>query len=500
MVEAIHHSPDKQLPQVEGEEGQKLFHTVSFYRSQRPNVTTTPYQKIVRNAAPMSAHNEADEDEEHKRKEKLQREIRKLQGEAEEERQRMEQASKALNFCVSQGEFEGSAERVEGERLLLEATHKYAAVMAEVKKLTTDGALGDKAPGKASKGSISFSGLALPLKPDFVRMLRETDDDAIHYFIMLIKNRSRVVATQMMSTDDKNIRRSGKVAFSNMINLRDLDYDFQISLEVYGLQTRKEYLSHDVKYHIKKDKSMFNLTPLKMLKKQDSSNMTPGGRRHQNPVNTKTIRKPAFGMVGYAIINIQTLKNRAFNLDKVPPMSPLDGGLEMTLTITSENRVEQTGFLTLFNDVNGYGDWCRRWCRLSGNSLYFWKYPEDEGKKEAVSERISLDRCVNETVELAPKEVCSRMNTLLLDTRRQYRQGDKNSLTVKTDVRRGETTLRHLLSADTRDERLGWGKVINEALDNIRAWDPAALRPRKDNSGSSIGSATTTSSGSTDIW
>lgn len=369
-MEAIRHSPGKELPQVEGEEGHKLFHTVSFYRSQRPNVTTTPYQKIVRNAMTAVPEEESGESEEGKRKERLQREIRKLQAEAEEERQRMEQASKALNFCVSQGEFEGSSERVEGERLLLEATHKYAAVTAEIKRLATDGALGDKAaPGKAaSKGSISFSGLALPLKADFVRMLRETDDDAIHYFIMLIKNRSRVVATQMMSTDDRNIRRSGKVTFSNMINLRELDYDFQISLEVYGLQTRKEYLSHDVKYHIKKDKSVFNLTPLKMLKKQDSSSVTPGGGRRQNPVNSKTIRKPAFGMVGFAIINIQTLKNRAFNLDKVPPMSPLDGGLEMTLTITSENRVEQTGFLTLFSDVNGYGDWCRRWCRLSGTN------------------------------------------------------------------------------------------------------------------------------------
>jgi hypothetical protein len=38
--------------------------------------------------------------------------IRKLVEEAEEQKQRMEQASKALNFCISQDEFEGSAERV----------------------------------------------------------------------------------------------------------------------------------------------------------------------------------------------------------------------------------------------------------------------------------------------------------------------------------------------------------------------------------------------------
>ena len=56
-------------------------------------------------------------------------------------------------------------------------------------------------------------------------------------------------------------------------------------------------------------------------------------------MNSNTIRRPAFGMVGYAVINIQTLKQRAFVLEKVPDMSPLEGGLEMTLTIHSESRV-----------------------------------------------------------------------------------------------------------------------------------------------------------------
>ncbi len=218
-------------------------------------------------------------------------------------------------------------------------------------------------------------------------------------------------------------------------------------MEVYGLQTRREHLPHDVKYHIRKEKSMFNLTPLKMLKKQESH--TPS--RHQNPVNSKTIRRPAFGMVGYALINIQTLKQRAFTLDKVPPMSPLEGGLEMTLTIHSESKVgcvsflsygrtwakrqiffqiEQRGFLTFFTDANGYGDWCRRWCRLSGNALHFWKYPEDEQSKTEPSERICLASCVTDEVQLAPREISSRMNTFMLETKRPWRQGDKDSLVM----------------------------------------------------------------------
>ena len=58
--------------------------------------------------------------------EDLQLKIRKLQDESDEERQRMEQASKALNFCVSQDEFEGSSERVRRSTLLI-ATRESAS-------------------------------------------------------------------------------------------------------------------------------------------------------------------------------------------------------------------------------------------------------------------------------------------------------------------------------------------------------------------------------------
>ena len=78
-----------------------------------------------------------------------------FQDQAEEERQRMEQASKALNFCVSQSDFEGSSERVEGERLLLESSHKYYACMQEIRRLSTDGALGKASPKKKMR-SKSF--------------------------------------------------------------------------------------------------------------------------------------------------------------------------------------------------------------------------------------------------------------------------------------------------------------------------------------------------------
>ena len=36
---------------------------------------------------------------------------------------------------------------------------------------------------------------------------------------------------------------------------------------------------------------------------------------------------------------------------------------------------------------------------------------------------------------------------------------------------------RHLLSADTKDERVHWCSQVNAALTDMRAWDPEAMRP-----------------------
>ena len=69
------------------------------------------------------------------------------------------QASQALNLCRSTKEFFGSSEQVpfqlfsifssikmnlqvEGERLLLEASHKRAAALTEIQALKTEGGIG----------------------------------------------------------------------------------------------------------------------------------------------------------------------------------------------------------------------------------------------------------------------------------------------------------------------------------------------------------------------
>jgi actin-binding protein anillin len=53
----------------------------------------------------------------------------------------------------------------------------------------------------------------------------------------------------------------------------------------------------------------------------------------------------------------------------------------MKLSCKLNLDTEMRGFLTMFDDISGYGAWHRRWCVLEGSQLSYWKYPDDEKKK-----------------------------------------------------------------------------------------------------------------------
>jgi len=326
--------------------------------------------------------------------------------------------------------------------------------------------------------------------------LKSGDNDFVHHFVCLVKCGGQVIPTQMVSTVDGLA--GAELNFPNLINLRDLNKGFEIQLEVYGLQTRREILQHEEKYHIRKEKSLFHLTPKLKMNKQESRLTRPSV---SSPGGPQAVRTSSFAMVGNSIITMDSIQRKDHNLEKVPAVSPLEGSIRFKLTVTSESQVTERGFLTMFDDVSGFGAWHRRWFHLSGNTLAYWKYPDDENKQAPMGS-IDLGRLVTESVELCPRDICSRMHTMLLETSRPAKKDDQESLIV---VRQGPNTIiRHLLSADSREERLSWSHVLNQAISNLRAWDPQ-YRPRG-NSMCSVDTVSTVSdldavsSCSTEIW
>lgn len=100
-----------------------------------------------------------------------------------------------------------------------------------------------------------------------------------------------------------------------------------------------------------------------------------------SPAKSNTIRSSSFGLVGCAKITTESLRRREWILENVPVASPIVGTLLLKIQCHSEAVMEQRGFLTVFEDVAGFGAWHRRWCRLTNYQLMFWRYPDDEKRK-----------------------------------------------------------------------------------------------------------------------
>ena len=405
MIVAGSPAAEGQRVEVEGEEG-GLLHTVSFYRAQRP--ASTPVQRIV--LEPRLEERVVQESPRATISQKIQR----LKLEADTQMPKIQQTSQALNLCRATKEFFGSSEQVEAERLLLEASHKRAAALTEIQKLKTEGGLGADPRQEAStvRGTVSLCGITLRLKQDFVKQVRSGEaGDFVHFFLCLVKSAGQVIPTTMVSTADGLDGHS--LHFPNLINFRELSKDFAIHMEVYGLQTRKEVLAHEAKYHIGAPKPglLATLTPKMKFSKTESKLARPAV---SSPGGPQAVRTSSFAMVGQAVITLGSLAETSWRLASVPPISPLEGTVNFTLNAHSESQITHRGFLTMFHDVSGSGAWRRWWMVVEGSGLSYWTYPEDEARKEPVG-WIDLAQCSSSSVALAPRCVVVVLVVVVVD-------------------------------------------------------------------------------------
>ncbi|XP_011311247.1 actin-binding protein anillin isoform X2 [Fopius arisanus] len=447
---------------VEGDAKLPLMHSVSFYRRQQSQTPKTPVRTVSR----VVDHQESDHRVYNDQEAVLvQEKLKRLKDEVCKQNTIIGQSSQALNLCTATVEFSGSREQVEGERLLLVATHRRQAAHNEIQRLKVEGTLRPSIPGASEvqeSGSLTISAITLPLKKDEIRNL---DVDIRLHFLCLIKHLDTVIATQVVQAEpgDSCIR------FPSTLKLEDLYSDFKINVEVYSLETRAEILPHEVKYHIHgghcggSSAKKAGKTPKKFLK-QESRLVMPSV---QSPAGPNAVRSPAFILTGYVVFSLKEVSRQQFTLNKVPRNSVLEGKLQMHVGCELSVGVEHRGFLTMFEDVSGFGAWHRRWCLLKGDTLSYWKYPDDERKKTPIGS-LELQGVSTGNVGVVSRDICARPHTFLLETVREAQSGDVESLTL---VRSGaSTTIRHLISADTKEERLEWCSKLNQTLNLIRAW------------------------------
>ncbi|KQS70940.1 anillin isoform X1 [Drosophila erecta] len=471
-----------------------LVHTVSFYRRQQSanSSNSTPVRKICREqqvmrsalagdchakhrleydspqqvdyaAAATDIVDQTDEDDEEMQNARevndasqAQDKIKKLLSEVCKQQQVIGQASQALNLCAATVEFSGSTESVEGERYLLLATHRRQACLDEVQRLRVENSIRPVGAPK-EKGLLTVKDITIPLRQEYVRKMASNNING-HHLVCLLKYNEHVLATKTVPTMPGLL----SVKFPDVLQLNNVYADFRITLEIYGMLAQRDQLPHELKYHINLNKKGGIKTP----KKKGGENrlvMPPV----QSPAGPHVVRTPQLVQYGFAIFSLREIQRTTWTLTQVLGVSPLEGVVHMKVNCELSVSVEYKGFLTMFEDISGFGAWHRRWCYLNGSVINYWKYPDDEKRKTPMGS-IDLNACSSQKVTTAPRDICARLNTMLLECERQALETDQESLIIVPNGR--TTTVRHLLSADTKEEREEWCAYLNKALTLLRAW------------------------------
>ncbi|XP_030407219.1 anillin isoform X2 [Gopherus evgoodei] len=455
-------------------EDHNLLYSIDAYRSQRFKETDRPSikQVIVRKedvASKLAVKRNGTSDQVN-----IKQKMQELNNEISLQQTVIHQASQALNCCIDEEHGKGSQEEAEAERLLLLATEKRKALLEELNKLKNEGPQGKKNKAAStprefapSRGSVTLSEMRLPLKADFVCSTVQKPEATNYYYIILLRSGAEnMVATPVAST--ANSLNGDALTFTTTFTLQDVSNDFEINVEVYHLVQRKDGTGTTDKR--KKTNKSKVITPKRLLTSITTKSilLTPV---MASPSGPNAVRTSNFVLVGSHKISLSSIGNSKFTLDKVPFLSPLEGHIHLKLKCQVDSFVEEKGFLTMFEDVSGFGAWHRRWCVLSGNCISYWTYPDDEKRKHPMG-RINLANCTNRQIEPANREFCARPNTFELITVRPQREDDKETL-----VSQCKDTLcvtKNWLSADTKEERNLWMQKLNQVLVDLRMWQPDA--------------------------
>jgi hypothetical protein len=95
--------------------------------------------------------------------------------------------------------------------------------------------------------------IEVQLKREFFS--KAMNGDTVYHFICLAKYHSQLEASSLISIGNgvsSSKIQGGVLHFPNSFTMGGLEPDFQVKLEIYVLQTMKEFLPHEAKYHIKK--------------------------------------------------------------------------------------------------------------------------------------------------------------------------------------------------------------------------------------------------------
>lgn len=389
------------------------------------------------------------------------------------------QASQALNMSLYNEDRRGSPEIVEGERLLLLASERKTACLDEVEKLKRGS--GRNVAAKPSHDGacppchtdLVLSGIKIPLNEDFLLALRggRMDLGVFHFAVLIQYSPTQIHSTKVRCTYDELSRNF--LTFKEKIELKNVPHDFILTVKVYGMHTKRgsDSSSRGKKQQTKDSpglmKNVFSsLTPRRRATSADDS---PVRGSSPKPV----FRTTSFTPCGSTKINMALIKSAKHVLAQVPKNCPIEGFVELHIDCQPQFTASARGFLTILEEVGDYTAWNRRWCVMQGDSVTFWRFPDEETTKPSIG-GIDLTSCVNASVDMIPRHECSRPNTFELIVKRPLTKTDSPSLLAT--IIGNEVHIKSWLSADNKDDKLAWMETLNRQLSDSKAWSATKQR------------------------
>lgn len=125
------------------------------------------------------------------------------------------------------------------------------------------------------------------------------------------------------------------------------------------------------------------------------------------------------------------------------PQIALSGRVELRLP-----KLQHAGYLNVQDaDPKKQHNWNRRWCTLDGLCLCVWQHEHNLSEQPPLL-ALQLERCQQEQLDVAPRELCARARSFLLQC-------------IDSQA---------FFAADTQPELAEWLCQLNEALAFARRW------------------------------
>ncbi|PIK53402.1 putative actin-binding protein anillin-like isoform X2 [Apostichopus japonicus] len=420
-----------------------------------------------------------------------------LQEEVSRQQIILNQTSQALSLIASNESLRNTVEEIEAEKMMVISNQKRQACLSEIQYLknapipepvfTDDGE--EVVP---SKGHVLIKEIRLAFKTEYIMDLQSNKEMPSHYYFIVTRCGAQTTVTNLMNTRE-NLT-GDCLKFPTEITINDLDGDFSIESLVYQLRstvTRVEGMAEraQTQHALPVRHSRFgSLTPKKLLSNKSSSKKNKQNMKyfkattqsskssHHGQGSSRPVRGSSFALVGSVRLSLASCGTTKFMLSRVPLTSPLEGSIHLCMSCQKNSSIVLKGFLTMFDEISGFGSWHRRWCVLAEGYVTCWKYPDDERKKPPIAS-IDLRECVSKEVAQISRILCARPNTFELVTQRPASRYEKDTLISTCNNSMLET--KHMISADVKEERVEWIDALNRTLHDLRMWNKDAAVPRE---------------------